>query len=61
MPYDPRLAAPRPLTDADRTLAGAIAPVIRFVDNEPFLPTRVGITVLTEPRQSPSARTRRSR
>lgn len=55
MPYDPRLAAPRPLTDADRTLAGAIAPVIRFVDNEPFLPTRVGITVLTEPRQSPSA------
>ena len=55
MPYDPRIAAPHPLTDADLALAGAVAPVIRFAANEPFLPTRVGITVLTEPRQSPSA------
>jgi putative hydrolase of the HAD superfamily len=55
MPYDPRIAAPHPLTDADRALAGNVAPIIRFADNEPFMPTRVGITVLTEPRQSPSA------
>lgn len=55
MPYDPRLAAPHPLTDADRALAARLAPVIRFADNEPFLPTRVGITVLDAPRQSPSA------
>jgi putative hydrolase of the HAD superfamily len=55
MPYDPRIAAPQPLTDADLALAAAVAPVIRFAANEPFLPRRVGITVLAEPRQSPSA------
>ncbi|MDR3472147.1 MAG: HAD family hydrolase [Devosia sp.] len=55
MAYDPRIAAPHPLTDADRALAGAVAPVIRFADNEPFLPSKVGITVLNEPGQSPSA------
>jgi len=55
MTYDPRIAAPDPLTDADRALAGAIAPVIRFAANEPFLPTHVGITALNKPRQSPSA------
>jgi putative hydrolase of the HAD superfamily len=55
MPYDPRIAAPHPLTDADRALARRLAPIIRFSDNEPFLPSRVGVTVLTAPRQSPSA------
>jgi len=55
MTYDPRIAAPHPLTDANRALAGRVAPIIRFADNEPFLPHKIGITVLTEPRQSPSA------
>lgn len=55
MPYDPRIAAPHPLTDADLALAAEVAPVICFAANEPFLPSKVGITVLTEPRQSPSA------
>ena len=55
MPYDPRIAAPHPLTDADRALAATLAPVICFAANEPFLPSKVGITVLVEPRQSPSA------
>ena len=55
MPYDPRIAAPHPLTDADRALAAALAPVICFAANEPFLPSKVGITVLVEPRRSPSA------
>jgi len=55
MTYDPRIAAPDPLTDADRALAGALAPIIRFSDNEPFLPSKVGITAFSAPRQSPSA------
>ena len=55
MTYDPLIAAPDSLTDADRALAAAIAPVIRFAANEPFLPSKVGITVLAKPRQSPSA------
>jgi len=55
MTYDPRIAAPDLLTAADRALAGAVAPVIRFAANEPFLPTHVGLTVLNAPRQSPSA------
>ena len=55
MTYDPRIAAPNPLTEADRTLAASVAPIIRFADNEPFLPSKVGITILTAPRQSPSA------
>jgi putative hydrolase of the HAD superfamily len=55
MTYDPRIAAPHDLTHADRALAGRLAPVIRFADNEPFLPSKVGVTVLGEPRQSPSA------
>jgi len=58
MTYDPRIVALHPLTDADRALAGRLAPVIRFADNEPFLPSKVGITVLSEPRQSPSAELR---
>ena len=55
MTYDPRIAAPYPLTDDDRDLAIALAPVIRLAANEPFLPSRVGVTVLTEAQQSPSA------
>ena len=55
MTYDPRIAAPHPLTEADRDLAMALAPVIRFAANEPFLPSKVGVTVLNEPQQSPSA------
>lgn len=39
---------------ADIELARRLAPVIRFCDNEPFLPSRVGITVLTAPARSPS-------
>lgn len=55
MPYDPRIAVPHPLTAADRTLAAEIAPIICFAANEPFLPSKVGVTVLAEPRRSPSA------
>ena len=40
---------------ADIDLARRLAPVIRFCDNEPFLPSRAGITVLTSPGRSPSA------
>lgn len=45
---------PSPST-ADIELARRLAPVIRFGDNEPFLPSRVGISVLTAPSRSPSA------
>lgn len=45
---------PSPST-ADIELARRLAPVIRFGDNEPFLPSRVGISVLTAPGRSPSA------
>lgn len=44
----------RPTTSADIALARRLAPVIRFCDNEPFLPSRVGITVLDAPARSPS-------
>ncbi|MCR6673009.1 HAD family hydrolase [Devosia ginsengisoli] len=44
----------RPTTSADIALARRLAPVIRFCDNEPFLPSRVGITVLDTPARSPS-------
>lgn len=40
---------------ADIELARRLAPVVRFGDNEPFLPSRVGISVLTTPGRSPSA------
>lgn len=36
-------------------LARRLAPVIRFSDNEPFLPSRIGVTVFTEPGASPSS------
>jgi putative hydrolase of the HAD superfamily len=45
----------RVATSAELDLARRLAPVIRFSDNEPFLPSRVGITVLTAPGRSPSA------
>jgi FMN phosphatase YigB (HAD superfamily) len=37
------------------TLARRLAPLIRFADNEPFLPSRVGVTVLHQSGRSPSA------
>lgn len=45
----------RVATSADLELAGRLAPIIRFGDNEPFLPSRIGVTVFTEPARSPSA------
>lgn len=45
---------PSPST-ADIELARRLAPVIRFGDNEPFLPSRAGISVLSEPGRSPSS------
>lgn len=41
-------------TGADIELARRLAPVIRFCDNEPFLPGKVGISVLGAPGRSPS-------
>ena len=46
--------ASRTATGADLELARRLAPVIRFCDNEPFLPGRVGIAVLDAPGRSPS-------
>jgi phosphoglycolate phosphatase-like HAD superfamily hydrolase len=44
------------LPDQDAlALARRLAPVLRFADNEPFLPTRVGVTLLQQPGRSPSA------
>ncbi|KKB76511.1 hypothetical protein VW35_17110 [Devosia soli] len=40
---------------AEIKLAQRLAPVIRFSDNEPFLPSRVGVSVLEKPGRSPSA------
>ncbi|MHA6691951.1 HAD family hydrolase [Devosia sp. A449] len=45
----------RTATDADIALARRLAPVLRFCDNEPFLPSRVGVSVLTAAGQSPSS------
>ena len=39
---------------SDLALAKRLAPVLRFADNEPFLPSRVGISVLREVGPSPS-------
>jgi FMN phosphatase YigB (HAD superfamily) len=44
------------VTSADLALARRLAPVIRFADNEPFLPSHVGISVLEAPGPSPSSR-----
>jgi putative hydrolase of the HAD superfamily len=43
------------VSNADIALARRLAPVIRFCDNEPFLPSRVGISVLAAPSRSPSS------
>src|SRR5690606_3500750 len=48
-------AAMLQLSDADIALAKRHAPMIRFGDNEPFLPSRAGVTVMTAPGRSPSA------
>lgn len=45
----------RAATSAEIELARRLAPMIRFCDNEPFLPSRAGISVLTAPGRSPSA------
>jgi putative hydrolase of the HAD superfamily len=54
--YSRTLMSPssRTATGAEIELARRLAPVVRFCDNEPFLPSRVGITMLTEPARSPS-------
>lgn len=50
------MQSPSPaVTAAELALSRRLAPVIRFCDNEPFLPTRVGISVLMRPAHSPSA------
>ncbi len=46
----------RPVTAADITLARRLAPAVLFGDNEPFLPSHVGISVLDAPGRSPSSR-----
>lgn len=43
-------------SSASLALARRLAPVLLFSDNEPFLPSRVGISVLDAPGRSPSAR-----
>jgi phosphoglycolate phosphatase-like HAD superfamily hydrolase len=47
---------PRSVTQADIALARRLAPIIRFADNEPFLPSHVGISVLDAAGRSPSSR-----
>lgn len=44
----------RAATSAEIELARRLAPVIRFSDNEPFLPGKVGIALLDAPGRSPS-------
>lgn len=44
-----------PPTEDEMALARRLAPIVRFCDNEPFLPSRVGVSVLHEPARSPSA------
>ena len=46
----------RPVSSADIALARRLAPVIRFANNEPFLPSHVGISLLDAPGRSPSSR-----
>ncbi|WMT88624.1 HAD family hydrolase [Pelagibacterium sp. 26DY04] len=55
MAYDARAAVTVLPTQSDLDLARRVAPVIRFAANEPFLPSKVGITVLDRPGISPSA------
>lgn len=51
--FDPATA--HPIVQDDLVLARRHAPVIRFAENEPFLPSRAGISILHEPGPSPSA------
>lgn len=55
MPYDIAATNCPPLSPADIALAKRHAPVIRFAANEPFVPSKVGITVIAAPRPAPSA------
>lgn len=55
MLYDPHAAVAALPTLSDLALAVRLAPVIRFAANEPFLPSKVGITVFDAPGRSPSA------
>ena len=55
MAYDARAAVTVLPTQSDLDLARRVAPVIRFAANEPFLPSKVGITVIDQPGVSPSA------
>tara|TARA_A100001391_G_scaffold130922_1_gene90185 strand:- start:29522 stop:30823 length:1302 start_codon:yes stop_codon:yes gene_type:complete len=55
MAYDARSAVPALPTPSDLALARQLAPRIRFARNEPFYPSKVGVTVLDAPGQSPSA------
>jgi putative hydrolase of the HAD superfamily len=45
----------RPATASEIALARRLAPLIRFCDNEPFLPSHVGVSVLSAAGRSPSA------
>ena len=55
MAYDARSAVPALPTPSDLALARQLSPRIRFARNEPFYPSKVGVTVLDAPGQSPSA------
>lgn len=49
-------ASPAALSSNEATaLARRLAPVLLFSDNEPFLPSRVGVTLMDRPGRSPSA------
>lgn len=52
-PFDTVAANAAPTLDL--ALARRLAPVIRFADNEPFLPSKVGVSLLDRPGKSPSA------
>ncbi len=54
MLYDPHAVASGPLSPADAVRAKRFAPVIRFSANEPFLPSHMGVSILSAARQSPS-------
>lgn len=56
MSYDPNLVSCPLLSAEDVALARRVAPVIRFSANEPFLPSHMGVTIVTAPRTSPSCR-----
>lgn len=49
------MSSQSPSASADIALARRLAPVIRFCDNEPFLPSKVGISILSAAGRSPSS------